>query len=386
MLISVEQPHETTSLPKGATMPGGISRLLAAFDDQQPLARATAIPSSWYHDPALHEIERRAVFGNTWQRIGRAEQLANPGDFITADVAGEPILVVRGPDGVVRGFFNVCRHRAATVLAEPAGCVTKLRCRYHGWTYDLLGQLRGVPEFDGAENFCRDDHGLVPVAAEVWGPFVFVHLGSPREPVAAYLDPLPVWAAAASPFVGLRWFAQRRYDVNCNWKVYIDNYLDGGYHVNTVHPDLAGVLDYKEYVTTTHGHTALQSSPLVPATGDAGRTRTGTAAHYWWVYPNFMLNHYAGVMDTNLVRPIGPNRCEVLFDFYFTADADPAFVADSLAVADRVQAEDAGVCDDVQRGLHSRSYVAGRFSPKRENAGYFFHQTLAAQLRRAAAE
>ena len=104
---------------------------------------------------------------------------------------------------------------------------------------------------------------------------------------------------------GLKWYARKSYDLACNWKVYVDNYLDGGYHVNTVHPGLAGVLDYREYRTVCDGNTVLQSSPIKPAEGDAGRTRTGDLAAYWWVFPNFMLNIYAGVMDTNLVLAAG---------------------------------------------------------------------------------
>jgi choline monooxygenase len=364
-------------------MSHGISSLLSAFDPDLPLDRAKTIPNTWYHDPGLYDLERRAVFGRSWQVVGRREQVAEPGQYLTADVAGDPVLVVRGEDGTLRAFFNVCRHRAAPILNEPCGKVSKLRCRYHGWTYDLEGRLRGTPEFDGVCDFRKEENGLAPVAVAEWGPFVFVHPEGPREPLEEFLAPLPGWVAGRNAFAGLPWYARREYDVACNWKVYVDNYLDGGYHVNTVHPGLAGVLDYREYKTTTHGNTSLQSSPLVPAEGAAGKTRTGDLAAYWWVFPNFMLNVYGGVMDSNLVLPLGPDRCRVVFDFYFAAGTDEAFVRDSVAVADQVQAEDVGICEEVQRGLSSRAFVTGRFSVKRENAGYYFHQLLARRLREA---
>jgi choline monooxygenase len=120
----------------------------------------------------------------------------------------------------------------------------------------------------------------------------------------------------------------------------------------------------------------LQSSPITPGDGAAGRTRTGDLAAYWWVWPNLMMNLYQGVMDTNLVLPLGPDRCRVVFDFYFAAGTPDDFVAESVRVADQVQAEDVGVCEEVQRGLNSRSYTTGRFSVKRENGGYHFHQAL----------
>jgi choline monooxygenase len=346
------------------------------FDPNAPLANAHTLPASAYRDAQLFERERDAIFANSWQCVGRSEQVVNVGAFITAEIASEPIAVVRGDDGVLRGFHNVCRHRAFTVLAEPEGCVSKLRCRYHGWTYDLAGQLRGTPEFDGVCEFRKDDNGLVPVAVQEWGGFVWVSVCEPKKKLEQYLDPMPAWAQRHQPLDGLQWYARREYTVFCNWKVYIDNYLDGGYHVNTVHPDLAGVLDYSEYRTTTHGNTALQTSPLVPGEGDAGRTRTGTAAYYWWAWPNFMLNAYSGVVDTNLVLPVAVDCCKVVFDFYFPPNTAAELVQASLAVADRVQAEDAEVCERVQRGLGSRSYSTGRFSVKRENAGYYFHQKV----------
>ena len=152
------------------------------FNPELPLELAKTIPNTWYTDPHILDQEQEAVFADSWQVVGRVEQLRVNGSYITANIAGEPILVVRGDDGMLRGFFNVCRHRAAPLLAEPCGEVTKLRCRYHGWTYDLTGKLRGTPEFDGVCDFRKEDNGLVPVGGIAeWGPFVWVHLKPPRE-------------------------------------------------------------------------------------------------------------------------------------------------------------------------------------------------------------
>ena len=353
-----------------------IPSLLADFDAELPLDRARTIPAAWYREPALAELEARAVFASTWQPLGRRELVPHRGDFLTADVAGEPLLAVRGDDGIVRAFHNVCRHRAAPLLRDESGCVGKLRCRYHGWTYDLAGNLRGTPEFDGVCDFRKEENGLVPVSLAAWGPYLWVNLGGPREPAASQFAPL-----AESAFAGLTWHARTVYDVACNWKVYVDNYLDGGYHVNTVHPALAGVLDYAGYTTTTYANTALQRSPLKPSDGPAGGTRTGDAAEYWWAFPNVMFNLYAGVMDANVVVPAGPERCRVIFDFYFADGTADAFKAESLRVADAVQLEDVGICEEVQRGLRGRAWAHGRYSVKRENAEYAFHQTLARRLR-----
>jgi choline monooxygenase len=358
---------------------------LAAFDPDLPLERAHTIPADWYLDPELYALERRAVFGDTWQAAGLLRDLNAPGAFVTCDLTGEPVVVVCDEAGVRRAFFNVCRHRAAPLLTAPAGQTTRLRCRYHGWTYDLAGRLRGTPEFDGVADFRREDNGLVPLALAEWGPLVWVHAGSQPPPLVDHLAPLPERVPAAD-LAGLKFVSRRTYEVACNWKVYVDNYLDGGYHVHTIHPALAGVLDYANYHTEVFAHTSVQLSPLKPASKEGiSAVRAGETAQYWWVFPNFMLNLYGGVMDTNLVLPLAPDRCRVVFDFYFT-HAGPeaeAFMTESMAVADQIQMEDAGICEEVQRGLASRSFRTGRFSVRREAGGYHFHQLLARRLRAA---
>ena len=154
----------------------------------------------------MAHLEREALFARTWQMVGRCEQVAAPGAFLTANIAGEPLLVVRGEDGVLRAFFNVCRHKAGPLCTEECGTVSKLRCRYHGWTYDLSGQLRGTPEFDGVKGFAKEDNGLVSVAVAEWGPFVWVHLEKPGEPLENFLGPLPSWAESRQCFVGMKWY------------------------------------------------------------------------------------------------------------------------------------------------------------------------------------
>jgi choline monooxygenase len=362
-----------------------LREILTAFDPNLPLERARTIPAAWYHDPDLYDLERRAIFGATWQMAGRTALVDEPGSFLTTEIAGEPILVVRDGDGVLRAFFNVCRHRAAPVMTEAAGKASRLRCRYHGWTYDLAGRLRGTPEFDGVADFCREDQGLAPMNVSEWGPFVWVHAGDHPPPLADYLAPMPERISAE--LSALRFVARREYELACNWKVFVDNFLDGGYHVNTVHPGLAGAIDYTHYRTEVHAHTSVQLSPLKPTgAGGVGTVRTGGLAQYWWAFPNFMLNLYQGVMDTNIVLPLGPDRCRVLFDFYFAdtqGSAAEKFMAESMAVAHQIQLEDAGICEEVQRGLGSRRFDTGRFSVRRERGGYHFHQLLARRLQTA---
>ena len=301
-----------------------IQSILDAYDANASLADASTIPSSWYVDSRIAELETNAVFGKTWQMVGRIEQVEKPGQFVTASVAGEPIVVVRGNDGVLRGFYNVCRHHAAAVVSEPCGQASILHCPYHGWNYGLDGSLKGMPEFDGVKNFERQENGLVPVKAETWEKFVFVNLDPEAVPLRDFLGGL-VKRVAPLGVSKLHYFDTRVYDIHCNWKVFVDNFLDGGYHVPHLHKGLSSVLDYKEYTIENEDRYCLQSSPMVASNEDAatGTTRKGDRAWYFWQYPNLMINCYEGYMDTNLVLPVDVDHCRVIFDFYF-ADVSEA--------------------------------------------------------------
>ena len=361
-----------------------VQKILESYNDRAPLSEASTIPAPWYVDPRIAELEDRTLFSSTWQMVGRTDQVEEPGQFVTASVAGEPIVVVRGNDDMLRGFYNVCRHHAAAVVTEACGQAAILHCPYHGWNYGLDGSLKGMPEFDGVKNFDRQQNGLVPVKAEVWEKFVFVNLDPHAAPLQQVLGGL-VRRVAPLGVSKLHYFDTRSYDIHCNWKVFVDNYLDGGYHVPHLHKGLSSVLDYKEYTIENEDRYCLQSSPMVASDEDAatGATRKGDRAWYFWQYPNLMINCYEGYMDTNLVLPVDADRCRVIFDFYFAdvSEAQREHNQQSVAVGARVQDEDLGICEAVQRGLKSRAYGAGRLSVRREAGEHLFHRLLAADLK-----
>lgn len=364
--------------------------LLDLYNAAAPLEEASTIPAPWYLDRGIEQAEREEVFGANWIAVGRTDQVAVEGQFLTVEIAGEPLVVVRGSDGKLRAFFNVCRHHAAAVANVPCGTVQHLRCPYHGWTYGLDGSLKGAPEFGGVCNFDREANGLVPVRVETWEQFIFVTLDAGAAALMTFLGDLPARVATLE-LTDLHFFARKTYSLACNWKVYVDNYLDGGYHVPHLHKGLNSVLDYKEYTIENSDHYSLQSSPMVSSKEEHelfATTRTGDRAHYYWLYPNFMINIYEGVMDTNLVLPLATDRCLVQFDFFFRDVSDGARIANtkSVAVSDRIQDEDVDICESVQGGLSSRAYGAGRLSVRREGGEHLFHRLLAKDLRRAVSE
>ena len=369
-------------------MPRDVRSLLELYNPDNPLDHASTIPSPWYFDEGLAELENSGVFGKSWQAVGRAEQVQKPGQFLTADICGDPIVVVRGEDALLRAFYNVCRHHAAAVVTEAQGCAKQFRCPYHGWTYGIDGALKGMVEFDGVCDFERSANGLVPVQVENWENFVFVNLHPDAGSLRDFLGSIPPIVAPLQLTKKLRYFDRRIYTLQCNWKVYVDNYLDGGYHVPHAHKGLSSVIEYTKYTIENFERACLQSSPLSPdADSEAGvaSTRQGRA-FYLWIYPNFMLNAYEGVMDTNVVVPLGVDKCAVIFDYYFSDISAAAETRnrESIAVSEKVQDEDMGICDAVQRGLGSRAYLTGRLSVRREAGEHLFHRLLHADLTTAA--
>lgn len=350
------------------------------------LTRAATLPARWYTAPEFLDLERERLFARTWQMVGHTADVTRPGDFFCCELLGEPLVVTRGEDGGLRGFYNVCRHRAGVVAAGKGNRRT-LQCQYHGWTYRLDGALLRTPEFEGVADFDPGCFGLKPVRVEAWGPYVFVALDAQAAPLAAYLGEI-LTETARLPVAAMRRVERRVYEVKCNWKVYIDNYLEG-YHIPVAHPGLYRELDYERYRVETRRFHSRQHSPLRPVTGEGvnrrfAPIRADDQVLYYWVFPNFMLNLYPDNLQANLILPLGPDRTATIFEWFYLEHADGATwenLHQSIAFSDQVQQEDIEICEAVQRGLGSRAYTQGRFSVKRENGVHHFHALVNEFLR-----
>jgi len=334
------------------------------------LSRASTIPSSFYIDPSALAEENRKIFATTWQLAGRTEQVAEPGCFFTTTLAGEPLLIARGDDGELRALSNVCRHRAGPVAAGE-GRRAAFQCGYHGWTYALDGSLRTTPEMDAAECFDRRDFALPRFRIESWNDLLFVNLDRDAPPLSAFLGGL-----ASRAFSGMRLAARKVWNIRCNWKVYVDNYLEG-YHIPIVHPSLFREIDYPNYRTETRGNYSIQHAPLKRPR----RIRGSGEAEYFWLFPNLMLNVYPDNFSTNLIVPDGHDRTITIFEWYFR-DPEQAKkeIDETVAFSDEIQLEDIAICEAVQRGLRSSTYTSGRYSPARENGVHHFHGLYAAAM------
>jgi len=371
-----------------------MSRDPVRLDVHPQLECAETLAARFYSDPAILTLEKSNIFLRTWQLAGTLSQpcgeidgkkrtIAEPETYFTTDMVGEPVVVVRDNSGTLRAFSNVCRHRAGPIT-QGSGCRGVFNCAYHGWTYTLDGRLIGTPEVDGVEFFDRSAMGMVRLRCETWQQFIFVNFDLNALPLSEYLGNIPQ-LSSAFPFQGLSLAERRDYCVNCNWKVYVDNYLEG-YHIPVVHPGLMKEIDYASYRCETFRYHSRQIGPvkdLKPGDRHERVYPPGSGlpeALYFWVFPNLMLNIYPDNIQVNIIVPLTHEKTLTIFEWYFHdagAEATRKRAAKAIAFSDTVQSEDMRICEAVQRGLRSATYDRGRYSVKRENGVHHFHRLLA---------
>ena len=324
------------------------------------------LPARLYGCPEAWTRERTGVFGRAWLFLGHEAEAATPGDWIASDVAGHRLLAVRGPDGVLRAFHNVCRHRAGPVVQGDRGhCERELVCAYHGWRYALDGRLRAATGFGPAEGFDPRDFGLLAVRLETWRGLAFVNLDPAAAPLADHVAPLEAimverGLTVAGPAL------RRSHDLACDWKVYVENYLEG-YHIGPVHPVLAGELGAADYRVRVEGELVVQ---------EAAGVNDGPQAGVWgWLWPNLGINVYRDGAMIERMTPVGPGR--IRLDYLFLADGGEAALGDALSASDRLTAEDARICEAVQANLSAGAYDRGVLSPRHEAGVAWFQSRIA---------
>ncbi|KAJ6742021.1 CHOLINE MONOOXYGENASE CHLOROPLASTIC [Salix viminalis] len=366
--IIAQQPKQHGSLLVASSVRQSdnyCQNLVDEFDPNIPIEKALTPPSSWYTDPSFFDFELHRVFYRGWQAVGYTEQIKNPRDFFTGRLGNVEFLVCRDDHGkdscfsqcVSPSCFSCCIWKWAEVLF----------CMPLSWV-DLW------------------EFGLKLLNVATWGPFVLLNLDKEILPQQEADDTVgSEWLGSCSEFLGangvdssLSYLCRRVYDIECNWKVFCDNYLDGGYHVPYAHKGLASGLNLNSYSTTTYEKVSVQSCDGGSTESEDNIDRLGSKALYAFIYPNFMINRYGPWMDTNLVLPLGPRKCQVIFDYFIETRLkdDKDFIERSLVDSESVQIEDIKLCEGVQRGLETPAYSSGRYAPTVENAMHHFHQLL----------
>jgi choline monooxygenase len=315
-------------------------------------------PWTWYEDPAIARLERDRIFRRAWQYAGRRDELTAPGSFSATRVGGLPVVLTRDRDDALRAFANVCRHRGALV-ARGAGERGTLQCPYHAWTYGLDGCLRGAPRTRDDATFEADGLGLVPMAVDTWGPFVFVNPDAGAAPLAEALDDLPAIVAAHGTDVNaLRFHHRVEYEIRANWKIALENYLEC-YHCQLNHPGLVSVIDDRRLTLEARGLRASQFNPAHPSFDVAGGNPEG---QFHLLFPSMKFNVQPGPGNLSIgpVWPVAPDRCRGFLDYFFAPDVTEEWIAEFLEFDDQVGAEDTALVEAAQAGAGSGLVAEGR--------------------------
>jgi len=357
-----------------------IEHLLQSWSPKIPVERALTLPSGFYTSRDIFELERYAIFGQNWLLAGRKCQLKTPGDFLTDRFLSEPYIINIDTSSILRAHYNVCCHHGMCLLKDDQGHIetNEIICPYHGWVYDLNGRLKKALRLKTIEQFKASKVHLKPISIQTIGPLLYLNfnflnnnniendLSHIKYIDQKYLSPLN--------YDQLEFVIRKSYHIKCNWKIFIDNYLDGGYHVPYAHKQLSSILNINEYKT-------VLDYPKTSVQYCTGTQRTKGEVIFAYIYPNLMINRYGSLMDTNFVVPIDERNCIVHMDYYYDPQSTTnQMEEDSRNDSHRVQKEDIYLCENVQLGLESQAYDSGRYVPTVEHAMYDFHKTLFDQL------
>ncbi len=330
------------------------------------------LDAALYRDPAIYEAERREIFARGWLLIASESQLPGIGSYVAVTVAGFPLLVVRGKDNVVRGFHNVCRHRAGPLTSEGAGeCGEALTCRYHGWRYALDGRLASARDFGPASNFDPREFGLFALKCESWRGFIFVNMDADCAPLDDSLGPLKARAAHLD-LERLTRAHLSSHAIHCNWKTYVENFLEG-YHIPMMHPSLHQTLEPDYHVEVDGQMQFYHASP---------RDGAAVAGLWGWMWPCLGVNVYADGILMERMWPVDHANTRLDYLFLFADDVDDAEVQRQIGASAITTGEDVIICEAVQRNLDAGIYTKGRLSPKHEAGIAWFQGTVRAALAR----
>ncbi len=328
-----------------------------------PKEVARTLPAVLYRDPMVYETERRNVFGHSWLFLGHESQLANTGDYIALTIAGYPLMAVRGKGGVIRAFHNVCRHRAGPLVEDGTGaCGENIICRYHGWRYALDGRLASARDFGPATSFDPREYGLFMLRCEAWHGFLFATMDANVEPLAETVAPLER-AVSAMNIERFAFSHQSTHEIDCNWKTYVENYLEG-YHIADVHPGLNLAIDATHYEVKIEPPVVFHSAPP--------RGNASVAGLWGWLWPCLGINVYADGIMMERISPVGHGQTQLNYLYFFARDLSESDVRRSIESSEATTREDIWITQAVQRNLDAGIYDTGCLSPRHEEGvGWF---------------
>jgi choline monooxygenase len=347
---------------------------MSIFNINPDIRRAETLASEFYTDEKYFAESKEKIFARSWQLVGTTDEINNlKPHTILENFLDEPVLLARTESGL-DCLSNVCTHRGK-ILIEKDCRANLIRCGYHGRRFALDGKFLSMPEFETVENFPSEKDNLPKIPFGVWEKFLFASV-NPCAPLDDFLAEMREKLAVLN-LENLRFVAARDYEVKAHWTLYCENYLEG-FHIPFVHQSLNEAIDFNRYTTETFRYSSLQTGfaktdenvfDLQPASNEK------IAAFYFFIFPNLMFNFYPWGLSVNVVKPVKPDLTTVT---YLTFVSDEAKLEKGAgADLNRVETEDQRVVESVQKGLRSRFYSSGRYSPAREQGTHHFHRLIA---------
>ena len=377
--------------PQAVSQEANRYSFLDRWQPQNLQSEATTFPAEMYTSVEIYQLEQKQIFGKNWYYVGHLSQLEDPGSYFTVDIAEQPLVILQNKVGELRGFFNVCTHRAGPVALGSGKC-SRLTCLYHAWSFDLEGNLRGIPDMETAENFDLVNHALPAVKVDTWGPFIFVNLDPNCQPLAVQLGELPEmfkryrlseWARVHSI----------DYWTDTNWKLYVENNVEN-YHEPSVHPVLAKYYNhieaearayyYLQYTPSLTDSEGINSSPKPGLNIEGLNAREMNGVSTISFFPNFAWIMGPNVAIIYLIDPQGVSRTRVRWDWLVpnTAAAKaPENLEPLIEFFDNIQKEDLQLLPEVQKRIQSLGYHPGRLSPTREVGTHLFQELVVRHLK-----
>jgi choline monooxygenase len=330
------------------------------------------LDAAYYTRPDVLESEKRRIFWRSWQYLGPAAGLSEPGSYLAADIAGLGVIALRGRDGQLRGFKNVCRHRGAKILPNGSGKCGLMVCPYHKWSYSDTGALVQAPWFGTDPSIIPEDWPLETISLDLWRGLLFAAV-APVEPLIAQLGDL-VDELADEPIESYTAAGSARVDFNANWKVYTDNFVEG-YHIPGTHPSFFAAIDFEAFTTTAHRGFVRMTAP--PKDGLFYRGK------WLWMWPNWTLSLFQGGMNTSRINPLAVDLTEQLYDFHFADTSAATAVARAQTIESNmaVVREDYTVCNETQANYAAGGYTPGPLSSRHEKGVHYFQSRVAEALR-----
>ena len=341
-------------------------------------AGVRALPQRYFVSPEIFAEEQERIFAKQWLCVGHQSQVANPGDYFVQEVIGESLIILRDQKGSVRGFYNVCRHRGTQICEQKSGHIQMLQCPYHAWIYALDGRLVGAPHMDKVVGFDKAEHSLHAIDVGLWEGFIFVNLAPAPLPLETVFAPL---AGKFSHWNLPKLRSARRieYDVRANWKLIFENYSEC-YHCPLVHPELSKVSPYDSAENDLcegpflGGFMLISKGQSLTMSGNACALPVGEIkgedhhrVFYYSIFPNMLLSLHPDYVMVHQVWPQSPDRVTILCDWFFHPEAfdrSDFHPDDAIAFWNVTNRQDWHVCELSQRGIASRAYTPGPYSPR----------------------